>query len=134
VIVVALAAVASACGGGDDEQTSGLSGTALTQLTAAAREQQAELQRTSDAKVTVPTIAGQPYTRARHEVERAGLEFGGRYPGTLGNPDLPTRCLIVDSQSPAPGTTMTKGSQVVGTIGVCPEKIPGLSRRSPYEP
>ena len=67
-------------------------------------------------------------------MERAGLEFSGRYPGTSGNPDLPTRCLIVDSQSPAPGTTMTKGSDVVGTIGVCPEKIPGLSRRSPYEP
>ena len=82
--------------------------------------------------MTVPTIAGQPYTRARHEVERAGLEFSGRYPGTSGNPDLPTRCLIVDSQSPAPGTTMTTGSDVVGTIGVCPEKIPGLSRRSPY--
>jgi PASTA domain len=135
ILIAAIIAIAPAgCGGGDESTTSGLTGAALAQLNAAAQTQRAEQQRVSEVRVTVPAITGEPYGPARRQIDRAGLIFSGRYPGTEGNPDLPTRCLIVDSQSPAAGTEVAKGSIVVGTIGVCPEKIPGLSRRSPYGP
>jgi PASTA domain-containing protein len=121
------------CGGGEGGSTPGLTGPALKQLAAAARSER-QAREVSKATVRVPPIAGEPYVDGRHQLARAGLRFSGRYPGTEGNPDLPTRCLVVTSQSPAAGTEVPKGSEVVGTIGVCPDRIPSLSSRSRYEP
>jgi hypothetical protein len=136
VIGLAAAAVAGmlvlpGCGG-DDNSTPTVTGAALHELKAAARSQRTTT--TTDTEVRVPKVAGEPVVRARHELARTGLRFSGRFPGTAGNPDLPTNCLTVTAQGTAPGTRVPEGSEVVGTIGVCHNRIPRVSRHSSWPP
>jgi hypothetical protein len=127
-----VAAVTPGCGG-DDAQSTEVSGAALTELRAAAQSYRAA-QTSAHGEVRVPHVAGTPYLSARHELARAGLSFLGRYTGTAGNPDLPTKCLVVTSQAPAAGTTVPRETQVSGTLGVCPDRVTRLSHRSDWPP
>jgi hypothetical protein len=130
-VAVAAALVLPGCGG-DEDSTPTVTGAALHQLKAAARSQRTTT--TTDTEVRVPEVAGEPVVRARHELAHLGLRFSGRFPGTAGNPDLPTDCLTVTAQGTAPGTRVPEGSEVVGTIGVCHNRIPRISRRSSWPP
>jgi hypothetical protein len=118
--------------GGENDSTPTVTGAALHELNAAARSQRTTT--TTASEVRVPKVAGEPVVRARHELTQAGLRFSGRFPGTAGNPDLPTSCLVVTAQGTAPGTRVPEGSEVVGTIGVCHNRIPRVSRRSAWPP
>jgi len=100
----------------------------LRELSAAARSEQAYRARHHGRRVVVPNIAGDRYTDALHRLHRRGLRMQGRFPGTLGNPALPGRCIIISSQAPAAGERLPRGSAVVGVMGLCKDSIPRLAR------
>jgi beta-lactam-binding protein with PASTA domain len=78
----------------------------------------------------VPRLIGEPFDEAVRELASVGLhQTATAYPGTLGNPNFPGRCIKVLSQSPRQGTRVEKGSPVAVVIGaVCGDSVTGGTR------
>lgn len=75
-------------------------------------------------RVTVPSLVGDRFEKAVHEVRDAGLEqHAPAYTGTIGNPHYNGNCKKIISQSPPPGSRLPEGGTVSIVYGVCPRAI-----------
>jgi PASTA domain len=82
------------------------------------------------AKVAVPRVAGVHIATAERRLRDAGLVERPYYSGSVGSPRIRTRCYLVLSQGPPPGTRVSKGSQVGIAVGVCPSAMRKNERES----
>jgi hypothetical protein len=131
VIALITLGIAVFAGGGSDDASGSRKPTAseLHQLSNAAHSYSTFWARRLGSSVVVSEIAGERYDVALKRLRRHGLEMQGRFPGTLGNPSLPGRCIIVSTQAPRTGARLPRGSLVTGVMGLCKDSIPRLARK-----
>jgi hypothetical protein len=121
--VAALLATLAGCGQGASTTASdgALAGQALSQLTAAAHSSAAFRRRhLGTGNVRVPAVVGRQFLTAVRVIRAAGLSHKSQgFTGSVGQPSYSGRCLRVSTQSPPPGTKVTRGSTVSIMYGGC---------------
>ena len=110
-VLIAIATLSQGCGDSDEA-----SSVARPQ----ARAQPAQ----HHQRVAVPDVVGMRFGAAVRTLSHAGLEQKApAFPGTLGNPAYGVECTAIDSESPAPGTMVERGSTVAIVYGACKHDI-----------
>ena len=108
------ALIAAGCGGGGDDGD-----TTLRHDIALLGKAEPPRSPTGPRSVIVPDVRGERIAVATRDLRARGLLIHGRFPGTIGNPNHPTHCVIVSNQAPRGGTHVRHGSSVVAVLGIC---------------
>lgn len=100
-----------------------LAGAALALTACGDHQRAAHVTTPPKPTVVVPRLAGAHIATAERRLRDAGLVERPYYSGSVGSPRIRTRCYVVLSQGPAPGTRVSKGSLVGIAVGVCPSAM-----------